>query len=80
MSRALKATTVGRDFDLCAMRVVVIQFSGTVQLCWLTDGWPSGSREVMANVFCDTATPAQLRALADHLDTLPLSDPVEVLP
>ena len=63
-----------QDFDLCGLRLVVAQVEGTVQLVFLRDGWEGGPRKALANAFADSATPVQLRALADHLDTLPLDD------
>lgn len=76
----LKRTTQGRDFDLCDLRIVVIGFEGTVQLCFLADGWDGGPRKVLSNCFVDSATPAQLRALADHLETLPLEPAATEVP
>lgn len=69
-----KAATVqaAQDFDLCGLRLVVLQVEGTVQLVFLRDGWEGGPRKALANVFADSETPEQLRALADHLDRLPL--------
>ncbi|MDR7125517.1 hypothetical protein [Pseudotabrizicola sp. 4114] len=69
-----KAATVqgAQDFDLCGLRLLVAQVEGTVQLVFLRDGWEGGPRKALANVFVDSATPVQLRALANHLDTLPL--------
>jgi len=61
-----------KDFDLCGMRVIVAEIEGTVQLMFATDGWPEGRRKVMANVFAHDTTPAELRAIADHLDSLAL--------
>jgi hypothetical protein len=64
-----------RDFDLCDLRVVVAEVEGTVQILFLSDGWPdaSGSRKVLSNMFCDAGTADQLRAIAAHLDGLSLS-------
>lgn len=69
-----KAATVqaAQDFDLCGLRLVVLQVEGTVQLVFLRDGWEGGPRKALANVFADSDTPAQLRAIAAHLDGLPL--------
>ena len=79
MTGAQKARVTGsRNFDLADMRVVVAVVDGTVQLLWLADGWTCLPRKVISNTFCDRATPGQLRALADHLDGLALSAPVEV--
>lgn len=61
-----------RDFDLNDLRVVVAEVEGTVQLLFLADGWNGGPRKVLSNLFCDARTPGQLRAIADHLDRLPL--------
>ena len=63
-----------QDFDLCGLRLVVAQVEGTVQLVFLRDGWDGGPRKALANVFANAATPEQLRALARHLETLPLED------
>lgn len=72
-SGAKRAVVTGaRDFDFCGLRLVVVQVEGTVQIAFLADGWDGGPRKVLSNVFADTATPGQLRALADHLDSLPL--------
>lgn len=68
--------TRARDFGLCGMNVTVAEIEGTVQLLFGVDGWPEGRRKVMANVFAHTTTPGELRALADHLDTLALEEPV----
>lgn len=65
-----------RDFDLCDLRIIVSEIEGTVQLGFVADGWEGGPRKLLSNCFCDAATPAQLRAIADHLDGLPLPDPV----
>lgn len=61
-------------FALCGMVVIVGQIEGTVQLMFATEGWAGrdGRRAVITNVFADAATPAELRALADHLDGLVL--------
>jgi hypothetical protein len=72
MSATQARITQAKDFDLCGMRVIVAEIEGTVQLMFATDGWPEGRRKVMANVFAHDTTPAELRALADHLDTLSL--------
>jgi hypothetical protein len=72
MSATQARITQAKDFDLCGMRVIVAEIEGTVQLMFCTDGWPEGRRKVMANVFAHDTTPAELRALADHLETLPL--------
>lgn len=72
-SGARRADVVSaRDFNLSDMRVVVARIEGTVQMMFLADGWQGGPRKVLSNMFCDAATPGQLRALADHLDSLPL--------
>ncbi|NBE05951.1 hypothetical protein [Paragemmobacter ruber] len=65
---------MGRDFDLMGDRVSVVTYAGTVQVLFLTDGWPGGAREVVANRFASRATAAELRAIADHLDGLPWVD------
>ena len=70
---ALSPATRGADFDLCGMRLVVFRFEGTVQIAFLRDGWADGPRKVVANCFADAGTPAQLRAIADHLESLPLA-------
>lgn len=67
--------TSARDFDLSDLRVVVAEVEGSVQLLFLADGWNGGPRKVLSNMFCDAATPAQLRAIAAHLDGLPLDAP-----
>lgn len=69
-----KRAVVGlaRDFDLCGLRLVVAEVEGTIQIVFLRDGWQGGPRKALANVFADRDTPMQLRALADHLDRLPL--------
>lgn len=77
MTAGVRHPRVAVDFALCEMRVTVLQFEGTVQLVFLTDAWEGGPRKVMTNRFCDLDTPGQLRALADHLDSLPLSEPNE---
>lgn len=61
-----------QDFDLCGLRVVCAEVEGTVQLVVLRDGWDGGPRKALANVFADADTPAQLRAIAGHLDGLAL--------
>lgn len=66
------AVQASRDFDLCDLRLVVVQVEGTVQIAFLADGWQGGPRRVLSNCFCDAATPGQLRALAAHLESLPL--------
>lgn len=63
--------SVARDFDLCDLRAVVAVVEGTVQIVFLADGWEGGPRKAMANVFADSATPGQLRALADFIASLP---------
>lgn len=77
----LARVTSARDFALCGMNVTVGEIEDTVQLMFGTEGWPadangSGRRKVMANVFANRATPAELRALADYLDGLALEDPM----
>jgi hypothetical protein len=72
---ALKPTTKGADFDLCDLRIAVIQFEGTVQICFLADGWQGGPRKVLSNCFVDAATPDQLRYIAAYLDGLALPAP-----
>lgn len=69
--------TSARDFDLNGLRVSVIEVLGTVQLLYLSEGWEGGARKVFTNQFADTATPAQLRAVADYLESLPLPEPME---
>lgn len=64
--------TRARDFALCGMNVIVAEIEGTVQLLFGTEGWPEGRRKVMANAFAHDTTPAELRALADYLETLGL--------
>jgi hypothetical protein len=77
MTAARARMSAAKDFDLCGMRVIVAEIEGTVQLLFGTDGWPDGVRKVMANVFAHDTTPTELRALADHLETLPLDAPTE---
>lgn len=72
--------TRAAEFPLAGMLVIVAEVEGTVQLVFASEGWPDaadGRRKVMSNVFADRATPAELRALADHLDGLALDDPME---
>lgn len=77
MTAARAKVCSARDFDLCGIHVIVAEVEGTVQLLFQTDGWPDGHggvtrRKVMANVFAHDGTPAELRALAGHLETLAL--------
>lgn len=68
------------EFPLAGMLVIAAEIEGTVQLVFASEGWPdtpSGRCKVMANVFANRATPAELRALADHLDGLALEDPMD---
>lgn len=67
-----RAATIHRsaDFALSDLTVQVIEAEGTVQLVYRADGWPSGTPAPIANQFCDPGTAAQLRAVADHLDTI----------
>lgn len=74
-SATLARVTRARDFALCGMNVTVAEIEGTVQLMFGVEGWPEGRRKVMANVFASSATPGELRAMADHLDGLPLEAP-----
>lgn len=55
-------------FTLCDTRLSVLQFEGTVQLCFWDECLPKGKQKVVANRFCDADTASQLRAIADHLD------------
>lgn len=64
------AVTRHMDFALSDLTVRIIEAEGTVQLVYRADGWPAGTRAPIANQFCDRGTAAQLRALADHLDTI----------
>lgn len=60
----------GVDFDLSHLRLSVITYQGTVQVLFVIDGFEGGPRKVGSNLFCDTNTADQLRAVAAHLDTL----------
>lgn len=64
------AITRSAEFVLSDLSVQVIEAEATVQLIYRADGWPSGTAAPIANQFCDAGTAAQLRALADHLDTI----------
>ena len=57
------------DFAVADLIVTVGEIEGTVQLIVTRDGWqPGRNRDVLCNEFADAGVPAQLRALADHLD------------
>ena len=73
------AVRSSRDFGLSDLRVIVAEVEGTVQMVFVADGWDGGPRRVLSNMFCYDTTPGQLRALADHLETLPLSSALEDL-
>lgn len=64
------AITRAAEFALSDLLVRVIEAEATVQLVYRADGWPSGTAAPIANQFCDVGTAAQLRAVADHLDTI----------
>lgn len=67
-----------RDFALGDLRLVVFEVESTCQIAFMADGWPGGPRKVLSNLFCDGATAAQLRAVADDLDGCGLPVPVGV--
>jgi hypothetical protein len=71
MSAARQALVSARThFPLGQFDVAVIEVEGTVQLVYLAHGWGNGPMKTLANQFVSPETSSELRALADHLDTV----------
>lgn len=58
------------DFTVADLVVTVGEIEGTVQLIVSRDGWAGDYRKVLFNEFANPATAAQLRSVADHLDSM----------
>jgi hypothetical protein len=71
MSAARQALVSTRaHFPLGQFDLAVIEVEGTVQLVYLAHGWADGPLKALANQFAGPETAAQLREIADHLDTV----------
>lgn len=57
-------------FPLADLDAAVMQVEGTVQMVYLAHGWPGGPLKAMSNQFAGPGTAAELRAIADYLDTI----------